>query len=287
MSISSRRLQVNGVTMNVVDQGEGPAVLLVHGFPDDYQLWRYQIPALLAAGYRVIAPDMRGCGESDAPRGTRAYAIAQLVADLVGVLDALGVARVKLVGHDWGAVIGWFLCMHHPERVERFVTLTVGHPNAYAQAPLEQKLKSLYAFLFQLRWLAELLLRAGNWFCFRKLTAHHEAQRWIELLSRPGRLTAGLNYYRANIRIIIPRRYPPMTVPVLGVWSDGDRFLCERQMTDSAKWAKDFRYERVDDASHWVPLDAPDRVNRLLLEYFRHCNVPTRAKPSMDNPTPD
>lgn len=270
MAFTSRILRVQGIDLHTIVEGEGPAVLLVHGFPDDHHVWRHQIPALVAAGYRVIAPDLRGCGESDAPRRTRAYALDTLVADLVGVLDALGVTKASVIGHDLGAVLGWQLAMRHPERVTRFVALSVGHPNAYALAPLEQKLKGYYVALFQLRGLAELWLRSAGWWWLRKLTGHAEASRWIARLSRPGRLTAAIDYYRANLRIVLPRAYPPVTVPVLGIWSDGDRFLVERQMIDSAKWTKaPFRYERLEGASHWLQLDAPERVNPLVLGFLR------------------
>jgi pimeloyl-ACP methyl ester carboxylesterase len=190
-----RRLRVNGIELAVWIAGEGPPVLLLHGFPDTHAVWRRQISALVAAGYRVIAPDLRGCGQSEAPPAVAAYRIEQLVADVTGLLDALGVERVKLVAHDWGAVIGWQLCIRHPARVERYAALSVGHPNAYAHGGLLQKLKGYYILLFQLRGLIECLLRAGNWWMFRVFTRFpEEFPHWRASLARPGRLTAGINY---------------------------------------------------------------------------------------------
>ena len=113
-AFNSRRIAVNGVTLNVIVEGKGPDVLLVHGFPDCHDVWRYQIPALVKAGYRVIAPDMRGCGLSDAPTATRDYKVSHLVSDLVCLLDALQIRKVRLVAHDWGALICWQLCMRIP-----------------------------------------------------------------------------------------------------------------------------------------------------------------------------
>jgi pimeloyl-ACP methyl ester carboxylesterase len=265
----SRKIQVNGVELDVLVVGEGPDVLLVHGFPDDRSVWRKQIPALVAAGYRVIAPDTRGCGESEAPRGRAAYRIREHVADLAGVLDALGVEKVKLLGHDWGAVLCWQFCFAHPDRVERYAALSVGHPNAYAKGPLEQKLKGWYVLAFQIPVLAEWALRARGWRLLRALTGHSEADHWVQRLGRPGRLTAALNYYRANLGVILARDYVRLTMPILGIHSSGDRFLAARQMRDSAKWVDGpFRYERLDGASHWLQLDEPERVNRLLLDFL-------------------
>ncbi|HXX83279.1 MAG TPA: alpha/beta fold hydrolase [Casimicrobiaceae bacterium] len=268
---ASRRYRVNGIELNVAVEGDGPPLLLVHGFPDDHTVWRKQIPALVAAGYRVIAPDTRGCGDSDAPVGTRHYTIDLLVSDLVALLDTLRIDKVRLVAHDWGAGIAWALAMRHPERVDRYAALSVGHLSAYAHAGLEQKLKGWYILFLQLRGFAEWLLRLGDWWLFRAVTRYREeAPHWIESLSRPGRLTAAINYYRANIGMILPRKLPHVTVPVMGVWSSGDAFLAESQMVESKRYVNAlFRYERIEGANHWLQLTAPDRVNALLLDFLR------------------
>lgn len=263
-------LRVNGIDLAVCDVGSGTPVLLVHGFPDSHAVWRHQIPALLAAGYRVIAPDMRGYGASEAPAATQAYLIETLVADLVALLDRLGIERVRLVAHDWGAVIGWQLCIRHPERVERYAALSVGHPDAYAHGGLLQKLKAYYILLFQLRGFAEWLIRAGDWFMFGAMTRQaDEVARWKTELGRPGRLSAALNYYRANARLLFRGGFAKTRVPVMGVWSDGDVALVERQMSGSAQFVEGpWRYERIEGAGHWLQLDAPERINTLLLDYL-------------------
>jgi pimeloyl-ACP methyl ester carboxylesterase len=261
---------VNGLRMYVAIAGEGPPVLLLHGFPDTHTVWRKQVGALVGAGFRVIAPDLRGYGKTDAPGPVAAYAIEQLRGDVVALLDALGVDKVRLVGHDWGAVVGWQVCMHAPQRVERFVALSVGHPQAFARAGLGQRLRSFYMAVFQLRGVAERLLRAGDWFVLRRFTSDPtQPGYWRRELALPGRLTAALNYYRANLKLGLPRQYPPVTVPVLGIWSSGDVALTEAQMKDSARHvAGPFRYERIEGADHWLQLTAADRVNALLLEFF-------------------
>jgi pimeloyl-ACP methyl ester carboxylesterase len=267
MNFPHKLLQVNGVELNVIDVGEGEPVLLLHGFPDTHGVWREQIPALVAAGYRVIAPDTRGCGDSQLLTRVSDYHVKHLVADLVALLDVLGLAKVKLVAHDWGAVIGWQLVMAHPQRIERYVALSVGHPSAYGRGGLVQKLKGYYVVLFQLRGFAEWLLRLGNWKLFGLFTGFpQELSHWRRVLSRPGRLTAGINYYRANLQLILPRSYPRVSVPVTGIFSDGDRFLTERQMLASADYCDaGFRYQRVSGANHWLQLDAPEQVTPLIL----------------------
>ncbi len=271
MNYPSRKIQVNGINMNVVITGEGPDVLLVHGYPDTHRVWRRQIPALVEAGFRVIAPDTRGCGETDISPRREDYRIDNLVADLIALLDALEIDRVRLVAHDWGAAISWQLAIDHPERVDRFVALSTGHPNAYRRGGLVQKLKGYYTLLFQLPWLPELILRSFNWLGFRLITGYPEEQReWQSQQSRPGRLQAGLNYYRANTALFLFGRAPDARVPVLGVWSSGDWFLAEGQMRDSARFVDGtFRYVRIDGANHWLQLSGADQFNPILLEYLQ------------------
>lgn len=270
-AVSVQRLQINGVELAVRVAGAGPAVLLIHGFPDDHRVWARQVPALLDAGYRVIVPDLRGCGDSQLLPRVRDYRIDTVVADLLALLDALGVSRARVIGHDWGAAIGWHLAIEHPQRVDRYIALSVGHPEAYARGGLAQKLKGWYTLMFQLRGLAEWFMRAGHWRMFRFFTGEPVlAQHWIERLSRPGRLRAGLSYYRANLQMIWPRRRTPVRVPVLGIWSSADRFLAEDQMVDSARYlAAPWQYRRLDGVGHWMTETAADRLNPLLLDYLR------------------
>ncbi|HVN42525.1 MAG TPA: alpha/beta fold hydrolase [Steroidobacteraceae bacterium] len=265
-----QQLIIDGLAFNVIVEGSGPDVLLVHGFPDDHTVWRRQIPVLVAAGYRVIAPDTRGCGDSALDPALEHYRIERLVADLIGVLDALGVAKVRLVGHDWGAVQAWQLALRHPERIDRLIVLSVGHPAAYARGGLAQKLRGYYIWLMQLRGLMEFLAVRLDWYLFRQMAAFPaEFPRWRERLGRPGRLTAGFNYYRANLRLFWSRNDARLTVPAVGVWSDGDRFLVERQMRDSERYCEaGWHYERIEGCNHWLQLTAPEAFNRLLLKHL-------------------
>jgi pimeloyl-ACP methyl ester carboxylesterase len=269
-----RRLSGDGVTLAVLDEGEGAPVLLLHGFPDSSHLWRHQVAALVEAGMRAVAPDLRGFGESDKPEAVEAYALTHSVADIVAVLDGLGVERAHVVGHDWGAVVAWLLAALEPARVDRLVAMSVGHPNAPRRRSMEQQEKSWYMLLFQFEGVAEELLSRDDWKLFREwLRNDGDVDRYVADLSRPGALTAGLNWYRANAapRLALETRppVPAVAAPTLGVWSSGDNYLVEDRMLRSAEHVTGrWRYERIDGASHWMQLDARERVNELLLDFL-------------------
>jgi pimeloyl-ACP methyl ester carboxylesterase len=271
MSLKGQTIEVSGIRFNVVIQGNGPDVVLLHGFPDSGHLWRNQIPALVKEGYRAIVPDLRGCGDSDAPVGKANYTIDSLIKDVTGLMDHLGIKRAAVVGHDWGAILGWFLAIEHPERVDRYVALSVGHPTAYKKAGIEQKLRSWYAVAFQFPVIPGIMSRSFNWLLFRVLAQNHpEMGRWIEDKSRLGRLTAGINWYRANFTRMLFGSVGHAKVPVFGIWSTGDIYLTERQMKMSTLYVDaPWRYERIENSSHWIPLDASERLNTLLIEYLK------------------
>jgi pimeloyl-ACP methyl ester carboxylesterase len=270
VSTDGNRIKVGDLELNVQVSGEGPAVLLLHGFPDSSELWRGVTPLLVEAGYRVIAPDQRGFGESSAPRGTANYRIEYIVRDAIAILDALAIDKAHVVGHDWGAVIGWFLAGEHPDRCRSLTAVSVGHPRAYANAGAEQKRKGLYTFLFQLRGLAEWYLARKNFANFRKWVRNYpETEHWVQDLSRPGRLTAALSWYRANLRRILTATHPRCPIPVLGIWSSRDFALAESQMLRSEQYVDgSWQYERLEGLSHWIPLDAPQELSQLVLRFL-------------------
>jgi pimeloyl-ACP methyl ester carboxylesterase len=272
---AARRVKAAGVDISVTEHGpvDGTPVLLIHGFPDSARLWRNQIPVLAEAGYRVIAPDLRGFGRSDAPEDVADYDMAVMIGDMLSVLDDCAVERAHVVGHDWGAALTWSLGRFAPERVLSISVISVGHPGGFIAAGLRQREKSWYMLLFQFESIAERWLSDNDWHWLRRWGGAAEADNWVADLSRPGRLTAALNVYRANLPpetvLAGPRKYPPVTVPVLGIWSTGDGALTEKQMTASSDFvAGEWRYERIEDCGHWIPLDAPDRLNELLLEWL-------------------
>jgi pimeloyl-ACP methyl ester carboxylesterase len=274
------RVQGDGVELAVVDEGDGPAVLLLHGFPDSSHLWRHQIAALTAAGYRAIAPDLRGFGDSERPADVAAYGVRHSVADMLAVLDALEVKRAHVVAHDWGGAVGWSLAGFASERVERLVVLSVGHPNALRRPTIEQRERSWYPLLFQFEGTAEELLMHDGWRLFREWTrGDGDTERAIADLSRPGALTAALNWYRASWRpdeeLREHRPFPSVAADTLGIWSTGDHYLLEEGMAGSDEYVVgEWRYERLEGPSHWMQLDAPERVNELILEWLQHNQSP-------------
>lgn len=273
METSIHHPTIDGLRFFVRVTGSGPVVVLLHGFPDSGEVWRKQVDALAASGRTVIVPDLRGCGATEAPKEVARYRLDRLVEDVVGIVEAVtpAAAQFDLVGHDWGAALGWRVCVAHPERVRRFAALSVGHPEAYRTAGAEQKRKGWYLYLFIIPRLAEAFLSARG---FRALTKNaptaEDAARWRADLSRPGRLTAGLNWYRANLtREAVRYRVPAIQVPTLGTYSSGDIALAEDQMTNSKAYVDaPWRYLRLEGVGHWLQIEAPGPTNQALLDWF-------------------
>ena len=268
----TRQISANGAVFPVAVTGEGPAVLLLHGFPDDRFMWRYQVAALADAGYRVIAPDLRGYGDAPRPQDPKEYGIGIAEKDVIGILDALGVQQAQLVAHDWGAAVGWRLAADYPTRITRYVAMSVGAPGA--RTTIEQREKSWYMLFFRQTGTAEQQLMANNWELFREWARNPvDIDRWLSNLSRPGALTAALNWYRATGGApAVPASGPPPQVqcPVLGLWSDGDRYLTEYPMRSSGERIKGpFEYARIAGASHWMMVDKPAEINAKLLGFLR------------------
>lgn len=273
------RVEVNGVGVEVAVQGEGKPVVLLHGFPDSGRLWRHQVTALTGAGYRTVVPDQRGYGQSDKPMDVSAYSLPFLVADVIGMLDALSIERAHIVGHDWGAAVAWAVAIFAPDRVDHLVAMSVGHPSAFAAAGTEQRERSSYMQLFVQEGVAEELLTRDNWSAFRAMSGHPDIDAVIVDLERDRSLTPGLNWYRANLppgsapggdqALTVPN-LGPVLVPTMGIWSSDDAALTEKQMIESASFVKGpWRYERVDGAGHWLQLDRPEAVNTLLLDFLQ------------------
>lgn len=267
------RTEVDGVGIETEVTGEGRPVVLLHGFPDSGRLWRNQVPALADAGFKVIVPDLRGYGRSDKPAEAEAYSIPFLAGDVLGVLDRLGIERAHVVGHDWGAALAWAIASLVPDRVDHLVALSVGNPVAFRSAGLEQNEKSWYMLLFQFEGVAERWLSDDDWANFRQWGSHPDTDAVIADLERDGSLTPGLCWYRANVP---PESWvgpamdlPAVAAPTMGVWSTGDFALTEAQMSESGKHVRGgWRYERLEGPGHWMQLEAPDRVNALLLDFL-------------------
>jgi pimeloyl-ACP methyl ester carboxylesterase len=283
-------LDLGDVTLYVRDCGAGVPVVLLHGWPDTGDLWRHQVPALTAAGYRVIAPDLRGFGASSKPTDLSAYTAPALVGDVVHLLNALGIRRAHLVGHDWGAAVTWLTAALVPGRVASMTALSVGNPAAFRSVGWRQREKSWYMLLFQFTGIAERWLAADNFRNLRDWSGHPDIEAVVDRLADPAALTASLAPYRAILPpeslVERPTPVPPVTVPAMGVWSTGDFALLEEGMTGSARYVTGpWRYERIDGAGHWLQLDAPERLNALLLDFLgqqrESTGMATVASPSV------
>lgn len=270
--MESTIIHANGLNLHVQVDGTGPPVLLLHGFPDTCHLWRHVAPPLVAAGFKVIAIDQRGFGQSDAPENVDAYTIDKIAADAAAVLVQLGVKeKVRLIGHDWGAFIGWFLCLRHPELFHSFVAVSVGHPLAYRNAGPAQWLKGWYIWMFQIPGLAEWIFSANKFKALRGISKDPEdAEKRVADFSRPGRLTAALNWYRANFGNMLSYSFGKSSVRTLGIYSADDVALTEKQMTDSQKYmSAEWRYVRVEHSSHWIPLDVPEQLSAEIIKWCK------------------
>lgn len=273
--------EVNGIRLHYVEAGEGPLVVLLHGFPESWYSWRHQIPALADAGYHVVAPDMRGYNLSDKPRNWRQYDADTLAQDIAGLIRHFGDERAYLVGHDWGAAVAYFTAMRHPELLEKLAILNSPHPERMLSGlrTLRQLRKSWYMFFFQIPRLPEWLAARDNFSLGKRSLradspdafSDSDLERYAQAWSQPGALTGMVNYYRAALRRS-PRAAMAELVPIhtetLVIWGMRDRHLGSELAEPLAQWVPNVRVERLPEATHWVQHDASERVNELLIEFL-------------------
>jgi pimeloyl-ACP methyl ester carboxylesterase len=236
-------------------------------------MWRHQVDALVAAGFRVIAPDLRGFGESARPEGVDSYGLGKILDDLDGILKALGIPRAHVVGHDWGGAVAWMFAITRPEKTDRLVALSVGHPANFMSPGIRQLQRSWYMLLFQFEGVAEEAFQRHDWALLRAMFKGGDVDRYVADLSRPGALTDGLSWYRANmppsLLMADPVPFPPVEAPTMGVWSDKDFALTEEQMTGSEKHVGGpWRYERLTGVGHCIPLEGTEQLNALLIDFL-------------------
>lgn len=274
---------VNGVVLHYAEAGpeDGPPVILLHGFPEFWAGWRHQIGALATAGFRVIAPDQRGYNLSEKPKGVAAYDLDRLVEDVVGLADHFGVIRMKLVGHDWGASVAWWLATTRADRLDRVAVLNAPHPAIWRKAmreDVEQKKKSWYVQMFRLPFLPEALMRSRGWRGLSDgLVASSRPGAFSEgdfadyrfAWSQPGALTAMVNWYRALLKKPMPERLPPIKAPVLVIWGLDDKFGAvsgaEASLALCANGSKLF----IEGATHWVQHEEAEQVNAALIGFLQ------------------
>jgi pimeloyl-ACP methyl ester carboxylesterase len=267
----------DGLVFDVRDQGpaDGPAVILLHGFPQTSASWDAIVPGLNNAGYRTLVPDQRGYSPRARPRGRRAYRSPELVADVVALADQAGVERLHLVGHDWGAAVGWATAIARPDRLLSLSALSVPHPAAFRGAMLTstQALHSWYMGFFQVPRLPEALLgarqgRAMYANLVRSGLPARFAREYVEHMRQPGALTAAINWYR-GMRPIADARPIPVSTPTLLLWGTRDPYLRRSGVLATARYVTGpYRLEVLEGVSHWIPEQAPDQVVRLLLPHL-------------------
>jgi pimeloyl-ACP methyl ester carboxylesterase len=271
------------VRLHYVEAGEGPLVVLLHGFPEFWFAWRAQINGLAAAGFRVVAPDMRGYNLSSRPAGVSAYDLDRLSADVRDLIRERGEEHACVAGHDWGGAVAWATAMNHPEAVAKLAILNAPHPRRFLEEVRHprQLAKSWYMLAFQLPWLPERLVQADRWRFFRYGFEHDarpgaftpaDIERYVEAWSQPGATTAMINYYRALLRQSPKQaeaRILPVHAPTRVIWGEHDRYLspalAEPHRADVPNLE---RVIRLPEASHWVQHDEPERVTERLAEFF-------------------
>jgi pimeloyl-ACP methyl ester carboxylesterase len=268
-------LDVGDLAFDAVAVGpsDGRLVLLLHGFPQTSWSWRHVWPALADAGCRVVAPDQRGYSPGASPDGVEAYRTPQLVADVVGVLDALGAEQADVVGHDWGAAVAWQLAGRHPARVRTLTAVSVPHPAAFVEAlrtDPDQRQRSLYMRDFG-RPGYERTLLADDAAGLRAVLdggAGVDVDHVVERVGTPEVLRRCLDWYAAQ-SLEDALGLGPVTAPTLHVWSDGDRALGAAGAQATGRHVQGpYRFEVLREISHWVPEQAPDRLAALVLEHL-------------------
>jgi pimeloyl-ACP methyl ester carboxylesterase len=272
---------IGDIKLHYVEAGEGSLIVLLHGFPEFWYGWRKQIKPLAEAGFRVVAPDLRGYNLSSRPKSVKAYDTEPLVNDIRGLIQQLGHESAMVVGHDWGGTVAWATAMSHPEVVDRLAILNAAHPRKLSQGLHHpgQLRKSWYFFFFALPELPESVVHANNWHFFRHFLhdadpafTPDEIDRYIEAWSQKDAATGMINYYRASLRKS-PKRAEaelhPIKTPTLVIWGQRDSYLgpelAEPEHDDVPNLD---RVERLPNASHWVHHDEAERVNQLLIDFF-------------------
>ena len=281
--MDNQYIDTNGIRLHVLQDGpkDGPLVILLHGFPEFSYAWRMQIPYLAAAGYWVWAPDQRGYNLSDKPDGLASYSIDELAADVVGLIDAAGQKQVFLVGHDWGAGVAWRVAAKYPDRLLKMVVMNVPHGDVmqkHLRSNFAQLRKSWYIFFFQIPRIPEILARLRNWSFLIKLLkksshqntfSNSDLDKYREAWSQPKAFRSMLNWYRAYVqKPPAPPANPGITVPTLLIWGAQDTALGREMAQPSIDLCDDGRLVFIEEATHWVQHEEPDRVNELIHSFL-------------------
>lgn len=268
------KFERSGLVFPVQDHGpaDGAAVVLLHGFPQDASSWDQVVPHLTDHGFRVLVPTQRGYAATARPLRRSDYRMHELVADVLALLDAAGLERVHLVGHDWGGAVAWFLAGAQPSRLHTLTALSTPHPAAMVEGMVHssQALKSWYMGLFQAPWLPEQLVSRT---LVKTLTdsglPKADATRYAAAMTEPGALTAALNWYRGMQVWSGWRKAPDVSVPTTFVWGDHDFALGRYAAEHTAKHVTaDYTFEPLK-AGHWLPETRSEQAAAAILDRAR------------------
>ncbi len=267
MPVETREIEANGLTFHCREAaGSGEAVILLHGFPETSHMWLPLMDRLSAEGYRCLAPDQRGYSPGARPDGVESYHLPQLVSDIAAIADAWGASRFHLVGHDWGAGVGWGFVAMHPERVLSWTALSVPHPAAFGAAirdDPDQQQRSQYIGVFQQPGVAEAMLSANDFGPLKAIwneSPPEQVEEYVAVLSQPGALTAALNWYRGVADADPDRTFAPVSTPTLMIWGNQDPAIGRSAvMAGAADVAGPYRLVEID-AGHWLMQQATARV---------------------------
>lgn len=280
--VKHRFVDAGGLRIHVAEAGEGEPIVLLHGWPQHWYEWRQQIP-VLAQHFRVICPDLRGLGWSDAP--PRGYEKESMAADVVKLLDTLELERVKLIGHDWGGWIGFLICLLHPERIERYLALNIpppwgGNINLRVLAAVP---KFWYQWLLASplgRWILQNRPGFVRWIIRgtspnKEVWSDQVLDEFTEPLQEPARANATVQIYRTFTLKEFPRiaagKYNSLrlTTPTLLLFGEDDFAISTRFLEGYEQYVDDFKLELVPDAGHFIADERPELVNERALEFFR------------------
>jgi len=277
------KLKSSGVTLHYVSKGSStqPLMLFVHGFPECWYTWRRQIK-YFSKHYRVVAIDQRGYGLSSKPPNVEDYKRETLARDIADIIEQLGYKSCILVGHDWGAIVSWTVAMLYPHLIDKLIIMNVPHPATFRNdLSIAQIRRSWYMFFYQIPFIPELLLQANDLGIFKRMfqekpmglintnnMTSDELEVYKYTFSQKGTTTAALNYYRALFRYQKDELLARITVPVLIIWGCQDRALGEELADASQKYCNDVQLKKIRNASHWVPQDAPDEVNKHVEDFL-------------------
>ncbi|AFZ25636.1 putative hydrolase or acyltransferase of alpha/beta superfamily [Cylindrospermum stagnale PCC 7417] len=273
-------ITTNGVKLHYVTQGEGPLMLMLHGFPEFWYSWRHQIPEF-AKNFQVVALDLRGYNDSHKPKEQSAYVMAESIKDVQGIIQGLGYETCILVGHDWGGAIAWNFAYAHPDMVEKLIILNLPHPAKFAEGlrTPQQLLRSSYIFLFQLPLLPELLLQAADYAPIANAiqgTAVNKSaftpadiDAYKDAAGKRGALTAMLNYYRNIFQSPTPKKtWSVLEVPTLLIWGEKDAALGKELTYGTAAYVRDFQIKYIANSGHWVQQEQPELVTQYMREFL-------------------